>query len=570
MRILLQTVCLSLLLLLRAAYGAAPDLLVPRSHLLLLDVSGSMEREDGVAFNRYSSRFVHKLVEKLLHADGQYVQKDHPVVVLLFSHSGQPHPASAPIPAGQMNTLLAQIPYTAADSETDLVYALRRALEVIRERQLPEPVTIWMVTDNKPSIAQTRIEPLYERLRDDADFREIWFCPLADPEKGSRDALVLYTIVYSRSAGQPALGLMTEAGTRIGYESMPFKPLYTREGSLRFGRDIEYLDTSMEAAQPDRFTDADGRLNLIFREGEEVSGFLRFRIRSELKGWRITRASLEDGKAEVNIPDTYQDADERAQVTWKIGPKRDLAIDSQRDSINLYTLNLADLERPIHLKPRSFWTGVWSGQLPGLTGTVRLEAVVEVGKGAASGIEPQWPEAMRPRIAGVPNLDKIARFMVVQADNAGSTGQTRKLGFRRDVDIQVAISKARRYAALAILLSPLLLLAAAGAFLRLKKERWVLEGPRGIERFEMRLLGDRRELLDENGQAAATLARGFRGYTIEPLGGLTFKGKAEPGPLEVNQDGAEIELLHRESQRTLRYTLTRDEAPAQEAPGADE
>jgi hypothetical protein len=569
MRILLQTVCLSLLLLLRAAYGAAPDLLVPRSHLLLLDVSGSMEQEHGIAFNRYSSRFVHKLVEKLLRADGQYVQKDHPVVVLLFSHGGQPHPASAPIPAGQMNALLGQIPNTAADSETDLVYALRRALEVIRERQLPEPVTIWMVTDNKPSIAQTQIEPLYERLRDLADFREIWFCPLADPEKGSRDALVLYTIVYSRSAGEPALGLMTEAGKRIGYESVPFKPLYTREGSLRFGRDIEYLDTSMETAQPDRFTDADGRLNLIFREGEEVSGFLRFRIRSELKGWRITRASLEDGKAELNIPDAYQDADERAQVTWKIGPKRNLAVDSQHDSIDLYMLNLADLERPIRLKPRSFWAGVWSGQLPNLTGTVRLEAAVEVGEGAASGIEPQWPEAMKPRIAGVPNLDKIARFMVVQADHAGSTGQTRKLGFRRDVDIQVEISKGRRYAALAICLLPLLLLTAGGAVLALKRDRWVLEGPSGTERFEIPFFGGQRELKNENGQAAGMLVRRVQGYSVEPLSGFTFNGSIEPSRLEFSQNQADILLTHPDSGRDLRYLLIRDEAPV-EASGAEE
>jgi hypothetical protein len=286
-----------------------------------------------------------------------------------------------------------------------------------------------------------------------------------------------------------------------------------------------------------------------------------------LKGWRITNARLENGKAELHIPDEYKDAEERLKVTWAIGPRRELTVDPNADSVNLYTLNLSDLNRPVAFRPRSFFTGVWSGRLPPLTGTVRINAIVRVGAGG-SDLEPFIPKELAPRVAGVKNLARIAQFMAVQPDETGSSGTERRLALVRDVEIQVRPSGSRRAMALGMMAVPPVFLGAFLLWLLARKDQLVLEGPNGQERFTLRAR-EQHDVAGADSRAVATLHRGLREYTVRPLEGFLVDNSAAPRPVVFDRGFAEFTVTDAVSQRGLRYSLAREDKPPAPAEASD-
>ena len=99
------------------------------SYVVLLDVSGSMEREGPVRYARYSSGQMSNLVRQL-GVTIAAADPDAQVTVQPFSSSKERYPSSAEVRPSELGSL---VPRTAAGLETELDYALTPAGQALHE-----------------------------------------------------------------------------------------------------------------------------------------------------------------------------------------------------------------------------------------------------------------------------------------------------------------------------------------------------------------------------------------------------------------------------------------------------
>jgi hypothetical protein len=204
------------------------------SYVVLLDVSGSMEREGPVRYARYSSGQMSNLVRQL-GVTIAAADPDAQVTVQPFSSSKERYPASAEVRPSELGSL---VPRTAAGLETELDYALK-----IGMNNRPN-LLLFMITDNQNDFRGSKSDQdFYQLLAKDASIHTVYFVPLANTSN-AQDALVLYAIA-SGSASRSTLRYVTNDFARSQHsEAVQFRGFYDdkEQETLRFAQHILLSD----------------------------------------------------------------------------------------------------------------------------------------------------------------------------------------------------------------------------------------------------------------------------------------------------------------------------------------
>lgn len=391
-------------------------------YVFLLDVSGSMEREGGVRYLRYSSGQVRELVAQVLRSIR--IRDSAPVVVQPFSSSGDAYPPSAALTSEPQ--LAAAIPTMAPGRETELDYALRLGLE-----RWPGSM-LFLVTDNKNDFLGNRSDRnFYMALARERRINQVFLVPLGRPEQSS-DALVLYLIVSRNEQAADAKAIIENFAAAERSEPLHFRGFYQSAQSLSLSKELLQVGEDGEERPAEEEGDA---AVLRYDEGQALHGAIRFRIRSNLKHWRIVEGQLEPARAQITVPPAFQNSGDFEPALPFAGTRK-INVAPGGQSAEIYTLSLETIdEQGVRLARSSFFTR----SLPDVVANVHITAIIHVSPDPAqSGLRPAISESLKRKMQAVSNLTEIMNEMTFSADaDNQSAGETRKMRFDRTLLVRV-------------------------------------------------------------------------------------------------------------------------------------
>jgi len=517
-----------------------------QTYLVLLDVSGSMEKEGEIKFLRYSSGEVRKLMQDLTSAMNR-AKVSPTVYVQPFSSSKQAYTEQGPMPPSDLKD---HVPSTAHGAETELDDALQFGL-----RAHPN-AALLILTDNKNDFSGSKSDRrFYELLAKDPRIHTVYFVPLAPPGS-TRDALVLYAI--GAGENKPAqLGLViAEFAKAVGSDSVLFRGFYggTAGASLSFSQNIWQTGADGE----DRRAESEGdAVVLRFDEGRPLDGALKFRIHSNLRHWKIVDGELRKAEANLAVPNEYSGSGEYALPAAVLGSHK-VNVLPGGDTAEIYSLPLSVIgDAGVRLQRAS----LFRTSLPDIPARVQLRAVVRVSERAEmSGLQPALTPALEDRIRAVYGLPEIMNLMTFQPDATTHPGvNERVIRFDREVLIRVKPDVVKNGLAHGVRIGvPLLMIAALiTAVVLLRKQTFALLEPVGRVRIvQFGMLGGS-QIVNWGGKKVATLQLFRNGQ---------FQIRPEPGflaePMSLAKLPARFEMRNTRTQESGQYELRHGAAQA--------
>ncbi|HEY7546391.1 MAG TPA: hypothetical protein VID27_15995, partial [Blastocatellia bacterium] len=256
-----------------------------RSHILLLDVSGSMRA-------RYANNLRDWLMGNLL-SSSAFSSSDR-VIVRWFNDQGatafQPNdPLRKYDGKYDRQQILAAVPQQVTPYDTDIPKAFEQALADIRGLPLANEVMIWLITDNvQDTGAGAIIDPLYQKIVGEKNIRAAYIFPLlkenGKPIAAGQTAMVMYLLHYSPQASALNVNsIADDAGRKITNDPVTWFP---------FEEQI-HLDQSNITVNGQAAQFVDGKLMLpALAEGRQPQFAIRFKLRSQLRGQEITSGKI--------------------------------------------------------------------------------------------------------------------------------------------------------------------------------------------------------------------------------------------------------------------------------------
>lgn len=514
-------------------------------HVLLLDVSGSMEREGVIHFARYSSGQVRDLVAKLGTA---IASEDSRAVVIVqpFSSSKEPLPAGSPILPSQ---LAAAVPNTANGQETELDFALQQQLTRHKNAY------VFILTDNKNDYKGNKSDrQFYTLLAKDPGIHTVFLVPLAKPDS-SVDALVLYAVALGKADGRSLGRIASQFAALTASEPIAFRGFYTGTSgdALSFGHNL--LQTGDDGE--DRPVETEGEAVLLrVDEGRPLEGSLKFRIHSKLQHWKIVDGELRKASAKLMLPAEFVGAGEYS-IPITISGTHKINVLPGGDTAEIYSLPLGSFaDNGVEFRRRN----LFHSALPDAPMRVRLQAAVRVSEIAAiSGLQPSIQGSLQDKIRAVRNLPEIMHLMTFQPDgNAQNNATERLITFNRDVLIRVRPNPVKTAIGWIILIAGAALLLAVlflAVMALIPKQYTLLEEGGRSKVISFQLLGGKALLLC-GGKPAATLRRSMTGkFRVSPHSGWAAE------PVKFVAVPALFNLRNLRTNDSLQYQLLQGASP---------
>jgi hypothetical protein len=486
-------------------------------YVVLLDVSGSMERDGAVRYARYSSGQVSGIARQLAHAIA--AADNHAVIyVQPFSSSHEQYPGQGPLSADQVE---GAVPTTATGRETELDAGLNLGLRAGADSY------IFILTDNKNDFSGNRNDrQFYELLAKSPALHTVYFVPLAQPN--GNDALVLYAIACGAAHRSVLRRVVVDFARAVESEPVQFRGFYDEREQESLILEPQVLQSDESGEESPVSTEGDS-IVLTYDEGHPVQGALKFRIRSKLNDWRIVDGRLGKLDARLEVPGEFNSAGEYSlPISASAGRKINVAPDG--DSAEVYTLPLSRISDAGVSLSRS---SLFSTHLPDIPGRIHLSVIVSVSqKPSESSMRPEFNKAMQQRIGTVRNLPEIMNLMTFQPDRAGSSNETqRAIPINRAVLIRVSPNPLKNLLAHMIEFGlPTLLLAAAAVFLLMSRGKlYTLLEPGQRPRTVRLSRINRKALLFWDGRRAGSIHLVGNGFLIRPDVGYSIDHAAIAG-----------------------------------------
>lgn len=507
---------LPVLLLAASSYALSPNPSGVPS-IILLDVSGSMERDGAVRYARYSSGQISAMMRQLAHAIAAG-DSHSAIYVQPFSSSHEQYSRQGPLSADQVE---GATPTTAGGRETELDAGLNLGLRGGADSY------IFILTDNKNDFAGNRNDrQFYELLAKSPAIHTVYFVPLAQPD--SKDALVLYAVACGSAHRSVLRQVALDFARAVGSEPVQFRGFYDQneQESLSFEPQVASLD---EGGEESPLSTEGDSIVLSYDEGRPVEGALKFRIHSRLNHWRIVNGRLGKLDARVDVPGGYDSAGEYTlPIAGSAGRKINVAPDG--DSAEVYTLPLSRIsDAGVSLGRSSLFTT----HLPDIPAQIHLSAIVSLSpKPSESSMRPEFSTAMQQRIGAVRNLPEIMNLMTFQPDLAGSSdGTQREIPINRAILIRVRPNPLKNLLADAIEFGlPAMVLAALAVFLLLSRGKlYTLLEPGQRPRTVRLSRINSKVALFWDGRPAGAIQLAGNGFLVRPETGYSVDKAAIPG-----------------------------------------
>jgi hypothetical protein len=560
MRLLAVEIITCLLLATAAATTAAAQEQRNKTHVFLLDVSGSMEQD-----SRYAN-LKEWLIRPLLKS-GAFIEGDR-VIVRWFSEAKN-EAANAPYDRRAVNNeryseqvVLDNIPQPgqAKGLHTDIPRALKLTLEDIRGLNINGDVFIWLLTDNDQESGidssgegRTNIKPLYTQITENKNFRAAYLFPLVN-ENGiqlgnEKSAMLLYLLHYSPSSSWPGLeSLAGEVSKNINNPVITWFPFEKgvvpdlepmSDEDVQFNGDTLILPLVPEGQAPS-FNNIQFKLKSQLRS-RSLSGHIKPSANVELTP--PPSILIRTDEAQGGPPQTEADnegKEENAERVKEI-PANESADKTAaaaagviRLDVSLHPSNISltpgqksdqtyfvSLSSPVTLHPSSFWTAVWNSESEPINGNMQFQI-----ENLRTDIETNDEALTR-----VKNHEFIKR-MVEQ-----SIVPNRPFSF--DITFRVAYDSKSRRIILGLVALAAIVLCAGLLSLFFVKTRYELVTPGGDRILALPMIG--KDYVSYNGHRAAVISKRFGRLTIKPLTNYMIDGTTNARPLSDNGEGFLIE-----------------------------
>src|ERR1035441_9959877 len=220
-----QIISVLFFILASRAFAFANDAKSP--YVLLLDVSGSMEREGTVRYSRYSSGQISGIVQQLGRSIAS-ADDTSAIYVQPFSSSHETFALRGPVSVSEIHDAL---PTTANAEETELDAGL-----LLGMKDRPNSY-LFMLTDNKNDFAGSKSDRrFYDLLAKSPAIHTVYFVPLARP--GIKDSLVLYAVACGSAQRSVLRKIVTEFAKATQTDYVQFRGFYDdRSEERRVGKE---------------------------------------------------------------------------------------------------------------------------------------------------------------------------------------------------------------------------------------------------------------------------------------------------------------------------------------------
>ena len=495
-----------------------------KSHLLLLDNSGSMGR-------RYSNNLRDWLIGNLL-LSSAFSPSDR-VIVRWFNDQGgtafQPNdPLRKYDGRYDRQQILAAVPQQVTGYDTDIEKAFDQALADIRGLPLANETFIWLITDNEHyTSAGSAIDPLYRKIVGEKNIRAAYLFPLlkenGKPIAAGQTAMVMYLLHYSpQNSSLNVNSIADDAGRKINNDPVTWFP---------FEEQI-HLDQSNITVNGQAAQFVDGRLVLpALAEGRPPQFTIRFKLRSQLRGQEITSGKIIRPAALIErLPAAVETEGDQASLRANVFPPT-LALKSRQRSTDEYTAEIKADNLTFHAT--GFWNAVWNSE------SQSVEAVLQM---TPADIQTRMDIQV---ISPVKNLDGIQKVV--------RQGQSGNKPIRVPVKFQIEFNSLWRRA----LIGLMALIAMGGmaglAGLFLVKSSYQLITPEGERGLSLPLVGSHLILID--GRLAASINRRFGKLSVAPQSGFLLDGS--PLARRLDREGGDFQIESEQDHLRRNYSISR-------------
>lgn len=535
----------------------------PVTHILLLDVSGSL-RTRGYAARNASGWRSHwtepylTLLTHLLAPDGDMFRSTDRFVVQTFSEAAteakEKNPVVGPSPLSDFVSDEKDFPAPGGGA-TNMMHGLDLdRQQADRVRADSGAVITWLITDNENNWQHSQDDRgFYQRMRDDPDYSFVHFFPIADPSRPG-DSLVMYMLVHSTGGAAPWLPQMIDSTRkRIGADPILFRPLYTNPDQSG----LEVKDIGYQAQGDDQSVnkaEVEGNTIVVhLNEGDALDGVISLKIRSTLKGWKVTDAKL-NGQTDLAIPPGYKDLPEKQAVTWRFSPTA-LTVDPEGET-SLYRLTPDGTPLKFERTPEEWLSSMGADWLKPVDGKFKMTATIDLKQNQ---IQPLQDEKVRSRLHFVHDLDKISDYMSYQADSHGaSDSATRVITLERPLEIRIEAGGLGAWMLGLGALVLIVVLGLVGLALFMWKSHYTLQGPQGEEALVLPWLSGSHLVMEPAGGLLGRLQQSMGTLSFKPDDGVTVNG--DPRPARVDLSGGDFRLeLRREPAPSQVWTVSRTE-----------
>jgi len=527
-------------LLVAVALLALTEPLAAKTHILLLDISGSMKERPQ---RRYNNNMNDWLFEPLLKSLA-FEPNDRVIVRWFNVRNNETFQAVDKQRTYDGNCdvqkIRARLP-TANDAtgDTKIDEALGLVLADIHNLKITGDVLIWLVTDNKQDLGAgvVNADPLYRRIKDNPDFQSAYVFPLTNENHAKlapdEEAMVMYLLQYSKKPSRPNLNKEADdAGQKIGNVPVTWFPIEKGVDLDENGIMVNDLVSKL----------VDGRLPLPdVQEGATPAFTLKFPFTSKLKYLRIVESKIVPQKtSSLVLPGTLEVEGDPTSWQGSISPTY-LRLEPGKTTKN-YTTTLAG-QMTFH--PASFWDAVWNSTSDPVEATFDYKLVDVDAKMDVSG------------------MNQVQNLKGIESNLRQSQQNVRSRSIPMSFHVQYNSLWRRVVVILVALFLCLLVLGVAGLFLI--KSRYQLSTPFSEETLALPLFGSSHLMI--NGEPAAVIKR--RGtLSVTPLGAYTVNGQLQAHRLSQATNSFEIES--QVDQKRYAYVLSRaTRGPTPPAAGHD-
>lgn len=512
-------------LLASAAFAQTAPPRGAKTHVLLLDVSRSMQQ-------RYANNLKGWLVEPILRSSA-FAKGDH---IILRSFDRRGNTSFNPIDPQRLydggydaSGILTRVPNHASGSNTDLPEAMNLALADLQGLGVTGDVLIWLITDNVQAVSgNTNIDPLYRSISGEKNFQAAYLFPLIKENNvtvtPTNNAMVLYLLHYSTQGSRLKLnGLADEIGSKLHNDPVTWFPIE---------RAIE-LDAGNIQANGETAPLVDGKLILPnVPEGVPPNFEITFRFKSQLRGREIKQGKLSGVKGTIATPESVEAEGNLADaLTGFVSPPVLKLKPNQRSSAT-YQAHVEAGGLTFH--PTGFWQAVWNSESDPIDGQLLLPL---------DGVDTEMDSKT---VSTVKNLDEIKKII--------RQGASAKSAIPLDISFRVSFKSGwRRLTAVFLALAVLGGLAGAGSLFFLKSQ-YELSTPQGERVLAFPLFGH--SYISISNETAAVITRRLGRLTVAPLGLYTFDGERTQPRALTDIDNHFI-LENKEARRRYEYSIRR-------------
>ncbi|MGA9994556.1 MAG: hypothetical protein WBP93_04030 [Pyrinomonadaceae bacterium] len=527
------------LLLATLALGVMAQRVEGKTHVLLLDVSGSMKE-------RYANNMKGWLFEPLLRSKA--FEPSDRVIVRWFDHRGSvnfdPNDRQRKYDGKyDMQEIPKRLPTfgDATGPDTDIPEGLELTLRDIEKLSVTGDVLIWLVTDNVQDVSGGgSVDPLYEKVKDDTNFQSAYVFPLTN-ENGvkvspDKDAMVMYLLQFSVKPSRPGLdSLADDAGRKIGNAPVTWFPIE---------RGVELNESNIRVNDEPSML-VDGKLKLpMVAEGTTPDFTLQFPFESKLRNLKIVKSKITPMDSKMRVPETVEANGDLNSWRGNITPT-DLTLEAGKKSSVIYTTKLAG---DMTFKPASFWNAVWNSTSDPVDVTFDYKL---------ADVETQMDASALNQVKNLRGIENNVR-----------QGQKKMRGRSIPMSFQVQFNSLWRRAVVGLVGLALFVLALGAASIFFVKKRYELSTPFSDQPQTLALPMVGRSYITINGDRAAVIKKQFGKLTVAPLGAYTINGALKAHHLAENLNS--FEIASQVDQRRYTYTLNHvSTARAQTSNGRD-